>query len=261
MLVLISAYGNHSNRLIQAARFETFCAEYHLTFINPVRHGLKAMIRYRYSAVFDLCILALARLLRKMRFAEYINIDEYEEKAALCDKLCNKKGMVFVSGFVLGRDDLLVKYRDTVLSRYRNAEHHPDIDRLRMSREAGKTVIGVHIRLGDYAKYRGGEYYYPVSKYVAILKKFILSNKLTDCFISVFSDQKLDDSDFTDFTDTLFSHNAYNIDYELMGLCDYLIGPPSTFTQWASFSYNVPYVHVLPDTDTIRMSDFQIAFS
>jgi hypothetical protein len=41
--------------------------------------------------------------------------------------------------------------------------------------------------------------------------------------------------------------------------CDYLIGPPSTFTSWASFYGRVPLCRVESPEMPIRREDFQVA--
>ena len=41
-----------------------------------------------------------------------------------------------------------------------------------------------------------------------------------------------------------------------MSMCDYLIGPPSTFTSWASFIGNVPTYHIKNKYKKIELSDF-----
>ncbi|MDH4129338.1 MAG: hypothetical protein OEV44_11315, partial [Spirochaetota bacterium] len=38
--------------------------------------------------------------------------------------------------------------------------------------------------------------------------------------------------------------------------CDYIIGPPSTFSSWASFYGNVPLLQLLTKDQKIEISDF-----
>lgn len=45
-------------------------------------------------------------------------------------------------------------------------------------------------------------------------------------------------------------------DHSLMSMCDYLIGPPSTFTSWSSFIGNVPTYHIKDKYKKIELSDF-----
>jgi hypothetical protein len=40
--------------------------------------------------------------------------------------------------------------------------------------------------------------------------------------------------------------------------CDYLIGPPSTFTMWASFYGNVPLNFILRNDQRLEMKDFHV---
>jgi len=44
--------------------------------------------------------------------------------------------------------------------------------------------------------------------------------------------------------DLIISQNPWYIDQHLMTRCDYLIGPPSTFTLWASYVGKVPFFQI-----------------
>ena len=43
----------------------------------------------------------------------------------------------------------------------------------------------------------------------------------------------------------------------MMSQCDYLMGPPSTFTMWASFMGKVPLGIIRDRSQTLSMADFK----
>ena len=45
-------------------------------------------------------------------------------------------------------------------------------------------------------------------------------------------------------------------DQWLMSQCDYLVGPPSTFTTWASFMGKVPLLHIMGKDQKVQLCDF-----
>ncbi len=262
MIILISAFGNHSNQLIQTAQFEVFCKEHSIRFRNIVRSDLTKMIRYRQSKIVDAFLLLLLRTGRKIGLVKYINLDSYNITTLSKKKLIEARGVLLVSGFTLRDNELMNRNRDWVINRYRNIERNPDLEFLKGLKENSRNIIGIHIRQGDYAKYAEGRYFYTLEFYIKTVNQFIVENKLHNPFIVIFSDQELPRSSFDIFNEILISRNDYNVDYELMGLCSYIIGPPSTFTLWASYSYKVPYYHIKSqDYCRIKLEEFDIAFA
>jgi hypothetical protein len=263
MVFLISPYGNHSNQLIQTAQFESFCEENGIPFRNLVRGDLKKMIRYRYSALADGALRFILRAGRKTKLVKYFDVDDFasfDEMAAAVEKYGRNK-ILLVSGFLMRNNDLLDKYRTAIIDRYKNEQSNGDTEFLAKEKASGRVIIGLHIRHGDYRDYEGGRYFYPVEQYIQWAKDFIVANRMTNPLVAVFSDQKLSKESFEGFADVFVSRNPYNVDYELMGCCNYLIGPPSTFTQWASYTYQVPYYHIESrDISAISLPDFRVAF-
>lgn len=45
-------------------------------------------------------------------------------------------------------------------------------------------------------------------------------------------------------------------DQTLMSQCDYIIGPPSTFSTWASFMGKVPLLHLYSAGQKVKLSEF-----
>lgn len=111
-------------------------------------------------------------------------------------------------------------------------------------REEGKVIVGVHIRAGDYKRYWNGKYYYTPSKYAKIMKKIpkIFNNHKKVAFI-IFSDEKQSVHSFPEL-DVQISQGSPVYDLSAMSFCDYLMGPPSTFSNWASFYGQVPMWYI-----------------
>lgn len=101
-----------------------------------------------------------------------------------------------------------------------------------------QIICGVHIRYGDYKTFQGGKYYYSAKQYHSKMKeiKNIFPDKNIAFFIS--SNEKVDLSVFSDCD--CFTIPNSNAAKDLYGLsvADYIIGPPSTFSGWASYYGN-----------------------
>lgn len=121
-------------------------------------------------------------------------------------------------------------------------------------RQQCDCVVGVHIRRNDYATYREGLYYFNdacYSRWMAQIERLFPSQKVG---FLLSSDDALDRNAFSQFCVHVTSGHELEDLYELAG-CDYLVGPPSTYSMWASFYGNVPLCHVKTAQQDICFSE------
>jgi hypothetical protein len=115
-------------------------------------------------------------------------------------------------------------------------------------------LIGVHIRYGDYKTYKNGAYYYSLLEYAANMKKCkALFPSLHVGFIIV-SNENIDAAYFEDLPCHYSQSKSMAEDLYCLSQVDYLMGPPSTFSAWASLSKNTP-IYFIEDA----MKDFSLA--
>ena len=118
-------------------------------------------------------------------------------------------------------------------------------------------TIGVHVRRGDYKDYLGGKYYYSDDVYYRIMNRirqlFALTNqkvRFLICSNEPFEVLQEDNDVFT-------IQGADGItDLYALSKCNYIIGPPSSYSQWASFIGDVPLCLLLSETMDISMESF-----
>lgn len=100
--------------------------------------------------------------------------------------------------------------------------------------------IGVHIRRGDYEFFENGKYFYSDDDYIQFMQKVagIFEDKKISFFIA--SNENIDLKKFENLD--CFKIDSTSAVYDLVGLskCDYIFGPPSTYSSWASLMNNVP---------------------
>lgn len=121
----------------------------------------------------------------------------------------------------------------------RNVEDAKEI--WRVIRDGGETIVGVHVRRGDYKDFEGGRYYYEDDVYERNKKAVgngIASSGRTPKFV-------------------MFPYRSAVEDQWMMSQCDYLMGPPSTFTMWASFMGKVPLGIIRDRLQTLSLDDFK----
>lgn len=137
----------------------------------------------------------------------------------------------------------VAKHRDKLRWLFAPPQDVEDALAAAMPASASVTYVGIHIRRGDYRQFRGGAYLYPAETYRRIMSAIEsmvrrLSGGKTVRFL-LCSDEPVDIGAFAGFAPLTL---CGGILHDLYGLarCDLIAGPPSTFSQWASFYGGVP---------------------
>jgi hypothetical protein len=116
-------------------------------------------------------------------------------------------------------------------------------------------IVGVHIRHGDYARWNGGRYFYTSADYARLMARLLDSLPDRRVRFLVCSDAPQDFGAFAGL-DAVPGPNHQLEDMYAFAACDYLMGPPSTYTLWASFYGSVP-LYYLEDIDApVTLADF-----
>lgn len=124
-------------------------------------------------------------------------------------------------------------------------------------RRGADVVIGVHIRLGDYRRHLGGRFYFKVGQYLDLMQRMQdLFPDRTVTFL-VASDQGQDAAWFSRLDVHLSPGDALTDLHALAG-CDYILGPPSSFTLWASFFGEVPLYPVVEPLRRFDLTSFAV---
>lgn len=119
------------------------------------------------------------------------------------------------------------------------------------------VVVGVHIRQGDYRVHLGGRFYYPTEAYVRVMERLrdALDGEVR-FLITTDSEQDWD----------AFSHLPYERakgssveDLYTLSACDLIVGPPSSFTLWASFYGRTPLAMITDPEGSLGPDDFVVA--
>jgi hypothetical protein len=152
---------------------------------------------------------------------------------------------VYFDGWLFRNPVGLKTYRDDIRSYLRP---RPDIEHavgstLSELRSAYAHVVGVHIRQGDYATWRGGEYLIPQSRVREILDEYLREHSLaaaTTCFV-ITSDGPVDETVFAGLSTKACSKSAVH-DLFLLSGTDAIIGSNSTFGAFASYYGDIPFI-------------------
>ena len=122
----------------------------------------------------------------------------------------------------------------------------------------GKVVVGIHIRRGDYKEWEGGRYHYDDAIYYKLIQHLLTLPGLSNAVFCLCSNEPVNKENYHGLPIVDSVNNHFMTDLTLLSYCDYLVGPPSTFSAWASFMGQTPLYHVLSATDQPKLSDFSV---
>lgn len=107
------------------------------------------------------------------------------------------------------------------------------------ARRGRGTLIGIHVRRGDYDGFLGGRYFFEWSTYERVMSEVVTSWGGTDVAFLVTSTEPAPAGFARDLAWAPGPGDAVG-DLTALSRCDLLIGPPSTFSHWASFVGGAP---------------------
>ena len=135
-----------------------------------------------------------------------------------------------------------------------------------MAARSGHLKIAVHIRQGDYRNWHGGNYYYAIENYLAIMRHIDRTMNSVPFTFYIFSEVKWGRDDFAGLPVCCEASNFLD-DFVAMGRCDYVVGPPSTFATWSAFLGGAkriittkPLIAALPETHSLLDLGVDIPF-
>ena len=118
-------------------------------------------------------------------------------------------------------------------------------------------IIGVHLRRGDYKTWQEGQYYYLDNEYNNIMlhmKSFFPTDKVG---FLLCSNEKLNLENFVDNDVFIFKNSSAAMDVYGLSNCDYIIGPPSSFSSWSAYFGNKPLFFLKTSNCDFDLSSFK----
>ena len=172
----------------------------------------------------------------------------------------NKKGnIVFLGSWSHPKDvSALLEYKDVIVKLFEpRTIYKGRVDTLfKGLRNSSDVIVGIHIRRGDYARFYGGIYLFDDNVYKKYMKAVqdAFNDKRVCFFLS--SDEMIVDSHFNGYKIAYLEKPVMVEDVYALSKCDYILGPPSTFSMWASFIGDVPLRIVKYSNENIALDQF-----
>ena len=159
---------------------------------------------------------------------------------------------VLALGWQFRSEPLLDRHQQKIREHFRLVpKHHNTVESLsNRLRESCNVLVGVHIRHGDYKTFEGGRYFFEVSAYVKIMREIAQQLSPQEVTFLVCSNGKFEPREFAGL-DVHFGPGHLVEDMYSFAKTDLIIGPPSTYTHWASFYGQVPLAFLQSASDHV----------
>jgi hypothetical protein len=125
------------------------------------------------------------------------------------------------------------------------------------ARERGDHIIGVHIRQGDYRGWKNGVHYFETTQYAHWMKEAIQLFPEKKIVFMLAASAPMDLTCFRGL-EIIHAPGSVAADLHALSLCDTLMGPPSTFSAWASYIGRIPLCMLQHHLQKIHPADFAL---
>ena len=272
----VYAWGREHGRKVISMRFSYKYQYFHICHTNLTGFGWYLFAKY----------MAALHLLPTASF-----------KHADCDREALERKMlrhrhIVVSGWNVRFYDLFLKYRSEIVELFRIDECYTQPVREKMnvndnvegqrSKDEGQRLLpqslrpvsldlrpksqislGVHIRRGDYATWQDGRYFFNDKVYANYINRFAAMHphQTVDVFLST-NDAQVTAEHYQALCPKVHIHHLKGSapeDLFMLSECDYLIGPPSTFSLVAAMYRDIPLYRMdSADADSMTADGFRL---
>ena len=229
----VYAWGREHGRKVISMRFSYKYQYFHICHTNLTGFGWYLFAKYMAA-------------LRLLPTASFKHRDCNRE--ALERKMLRHRNIV-VSGWFVRYYDLFLKYRDEICELFTLDDQYTAPVKAKMQEAEQNSQdnilrLGVHIRRGDYAQWRDGQFLFSDEVYADHINRFadMHPGKALHVYLST-NDPSVSEEHFQKLCPKVRIHHLQGSapeDLFMLSECDYLIGPPSTFSMVAAMYRDIP---------------------
>lgn len=260
-MIFVSGFGQTCNNILQFGHLYAWGRVRGISVI-----AMRFCYKYQYFAIskmkyYNWFTYLFAKYGAKLHLIPTVSFME-EEKANPKDIVrLQKARFVLFKGWGLRDYEAFLAYREEIKNLFafqpkivkKVNEHLPSL-------EENVIRLGVHIRRGDYKRWMDGKYYFSDEDFIRIIRSFcdLFPEKRIEILIAG-NEKKFPEEKYRTALplDIHFLHGNPGEDLYALSTCNYLIGPPSTFSLMAAF-YNDSYLYWIFDKDQpIKKESFQ----
>jgi hypothetical protein len=222
----------------------------------------------RWSRLFYHCVRASSVLNERLpvfgrkvvTVREQLGLEWESLTDAKMEKRIRDARVVFIYGWHFRAPECVERHADKIRAYFRVAEPYEtaSTQAVQRLREKADVVVGIHMRFGDYLNFKGGKYYFPPARYFSWMEQLAGQFPGRKVAFMICSDEPRPASGFPGLLVGLGPGSMAG-DLYALAKCDYIFGPPSTFSQWASFYGEKPLFHLEDRDARLEVERFRVA--
>jgi hypothetical protein len=169
-------------------------------------------------------------------------------------ELVNRTPLVMIEGWAFRNEELLIRHRERIRDFFApvaplraRVQNHVE-----NARGACDFLVGVHMRQGDYRESRGGRFFFTPDQYAEVMRRMSENHRDAKIRFLVCSEEPPGPEVF-DGLEVQLGPGDPVADMHALAECDFIFGPPSTFSRWASLIGNVPLHFLHEPGEEIRI--------
>ena len=259
-MIFVHDKGRMANNILQYGHVYAWGREH-----NRPTMSMRFAYKYPYFHIchtrhHNFATYAFAKYAAKLHLIPTVHFDEPDGDTSPQERVMMNRRMVMVTGWEAHWYDLFLKYKADIIQLFTFVAAVENAVAPHLKAADGKLRLGVHIRRGDYQRFQGGRFFYTDEQYIQLVRSF--AEHCADQPLQVYicgNDPALDKQKFiTSLPEhqVCFPEGNPGEDLCLFSHCDWLIGPPSTFTLVAAMYRDVPLYWVQNTEQPVEPSCF-----
>ena len=260
-MIFVSGFGQMCNNILQFGHFYAWGRMCKISVI-----GLRFCYKYRYFTIsktkhYHWFTYLFAKYGAKLHLIPTVIFPEGNDINPEEAHRLQKERFVLVKDWGFREYDAFLAHREEIKGLFAFRPKITDkVNKQLLPLKENAIRLGVHIRRGDYKTWLNGCYYYSDEDYIRIIQSFraLFSEKSVEILI-VGNEKKLPIEKYRAALPepVYFLSGNPGEDLYALSCCNYLIGPPSTFSLMASF-YNDSNLYWIFDKDkTLEKESFR----
>lgn len=272
-LYFLQTYGQMGNQLALMAHLLAFGIEYNYLIVYPhsddlckyleVAKSKDSRIKFRRQSSdakrmrIIHKVLELLFLKRNGRLFKYLVLNDWFIVDKDFDKI-NQPDVMIVNDWKFRYFEGIVKHQEAIRKElaFTTASVQEAQQRWTSLQAAypQHTFIGVHVRRGDYAAWLDGIYFYDNDTYYKWLVQ--LSAQIEKSVFIICSNEDINFKNENNL-DIAYIKGSPAEDLFLLSCCNYIIGPPSTFSSWSAFLGDQELLFLRSRDEDVRVEKFE----
>lgn len=198
-------------------------------------------VKFYYNSILELTSKIVSKIFNKNKI-----------------RIPGSKTVIFTDWISFARPELLQKHYIKIKKYFDFTDSFKSDCRNKLPQKFHKEelLIAVHLRMGDYKEWSGGKYFYDIGTFIQQMNSLYTENNRV-CFV-IFSNEVIDRSLFEGLPyRVIFMNGSAQEDLCCMSQCDYIIGPPSTYSAWAGYIGNKKLIWMKDKNHVYKLEEFK----